>query len=191
MAGFRQFYEDYVAGVTKLLADVDVVALESFAAVLSAAASDHGAVAVFGNGGSAATALHMVNDLGNAELGADVPGIRPVALPGNVAWLTALANDHGYDDVFARQVQRMLKRGDVAVAINVSGNSENVVRGLAAARERGAHTLGLLGSDGGRCASLCDVPVIVPTREFGPAEDVHLMLEHLVCEWLKSAGRFA
>jgi D-sedoheptulose 7-phosphate isomerase len=123
---------------------------------------------------------------------------RAVSLTDNVAVLTAIANDIAYADVFVRQLEGLLRPGDVVVAISASGNSPNVVRAIEYARSHGAVTVGLTGFDGGRLKALCDeaVHVATPPGEYGPVEDTHLVLDHLITGYLRArlqvlAGRGA
>jgi D-sedoheptulose 7-phosphate isomerase len=104
-----------------------------------------------------------------------------VALTTNQALLTAWSNDHGFDDVFARQLDALGRPGDVALGISTSGNSTNVVNGLALARERGLRTVGLTGDGGGRLAPYCDVLMAVPLRETPRIQEVHLVTYHAIC----------
>jgi D-sedoheptulose 7-phosphate isomerase len=143
-----------------------------------------------GNGGSAATASHFAVDLGK---GTKVRGARPfraLSLTDNQAFLTAQANDEGYDSAFVGQLEGLLRPGDVVVGITASGNSQNLIDAFTFARAHGATTVGLLGFDGGRLLALSDVAVVVrtPKGEYGPVEDLHLVIDHIVtnylCRWL-------
>jgi D-sedoheptulose 7-phosphate isomerase len=180
--GFARGYLDYVAEV---LATVDTKAVARFAEVLLDARERDAQIFFLGNGGSAATASHFVNDIAIGTRTRTKP-FRAVSLTDNLAALTAIANDHGYDDVFVRQLEYTLREGDVVVAISVSGNSPNVVSAVEYAIERSARPIALTGFDGGRLRELCDVVVHVPTNpgEYGPAEDVHMILDHLVTAYL-------
>ncbi|MBF0386284.1 MAG: SIS domain-containing protein [Candidatus Omnitrophica bacterium] len=138
-----------------------------------------------GNGGSASTCGHFVNDLHAGSLRHGGGGFRAQDLTCNVASLTALANDVGYDKVFSCQLEGVLDAGDVVVAISASGNSPNLVGAVEYARAQGAVTVGLLGFDGGSLAKLCHHCVIVSTEkgEYGPVEDVHMVLDHLISSY--------
>jgi D-sedoheptulose 7-phosphate isomerase len=148
---------------------------------LLADALSHGhTLFVFGNGGSSADAQHLACEL----VGRFQRERRPlpaVALTTNQALLTAWSNDHGFDDVFARQLDALGRPGDVALGISTSGNSTNVVNGLALARERGLRTVGLTGDGGGRLAPYCEVLMAVPLRETPRIQEVHLVTYHAIC----------
>jgi len=148
--------------------------------VLEAAVRGGGTLLVFGNGGSAADAQHLCAELVGRFL-IDRRPLPAIALTTNEALLTAWSNDHRFDDVFARQVEGLGRRGDVAWGISTSGNSANVVNGLCRARELGLKTLGLTGAEGGRMAEYCDVLMAVPLRETPRVQEVHLVTYHAIC----------
>ncbi len=120
-----------------------------------------GGVLLFGNGGSAADAQHIAGELVGRFL-RERRGLRAVALSADAAVMTSLANDYGYQAVFARQVEAHGQPGDVAIGISTSGNSPNVVEGLRKARDLGLKTIALTGTGGGACAELADVLLAVP-----------------------------
>lgn len=141
---------------------------------------------VLGNGGSAATASHMVNDLNKQ---ASVPGqllFRAMALTDNVPLLTAWSNDDDYAECFAQQLANFVEPGDVVVAISTSGGSPNVLRALEQARRAGARTIGLTGDKGGRMRRMVDLCLFVPSANIGQQEDVHLVLNHLLTTAIRS-----
>jgi D-sedoheptulose 7-phosphate isomerase len=133
-----------------------------------------------GNGGSACDAMHLVEEL-VARYKRDRPGLPAHHLVDGPT-LTCWSNDYDFATVFRRQVETMVRPGDVLVAISTSGNSPNVVAAAAAARERGAIVVGLLGRDGGRLAALCDEPLVVPARDTERIQEGHITLIHLLCE---------
>lgn len=147
--------------------------LRACAAVLRAAVATGTRIFTFGNGGSAATASHLACDLTGRGRGPTGRRARVRTLY-DAATTTAIANDHGYDEVFCRLLDGDAEPDDVAVAISVSGRSRNVVRALEAARRGGVVTVGLLGGDGGAARPLCDVAVTVPCIDYGVVESVHL-----------------
>ena len=143
---------------------------------------------VFGNGGSAADAQHFAAELvGRFER--DRPALPALALTVNTSDLTAIANDYGYDLVFARQLEAQARPGDVAVAITTSGNSANVLKAAAAARRRKVAVIGLTGAGGGRLQALCDVCVRVPATDTARIQEAHAAVIHAWCAALE-AGLF-
>lgn len=137
-------------------------------------------VLIFGNGGSAADAQHMAAELvGRLEAGPG--GLPAMALTTDSSILTALANDFGYEQVFARQVKALAKPGDVAIGISTSGKSANVVAGLRMAREQGAFRVGLVGGSGGLMAELCDHLIMVPSSRTMRIQECHVTVVHILC----------
>ena len=136
-----------------------------------------------GNGGSAATASHLANDLGKgASYGRPRENrFRVVALTDNVPWITSLANDVGYEAIFAEQLRNLGQPGDLLIAISGSGNSSNVLNAVQVAREQGMRSIGWCGFGGGKLAGLVDLPVVVGSHHMGRVEDVHAVLMHLIC----------
>lgn len=140
---------EHMHALEGVLSRVDLNGVERVVERLRLARDSAATVYVAGNGGSAAIASHWVNDLGKATKRAGRAHMRVVSLSDNVPWLTALANDEGYDRVFAGQLENFAQEGDVLVVISASGNSTNLVHAVEVARSQGAVTIGLLGFDGG------------------------------------------
>ncbi len=140
---------------------------------------------VFGNGGSAATAQHIVCDMGKNTRGTEKPRMRVVGLSDNMATFSAYANDEGYERVFAEQILSLGQAGDLALAISGSGNSSNVLEGVKAARERGMFTIGLTGYAGGQLKDLVDLALVVPADDMEQIEDAHMILDHLITGMLR------
>lgn len=137
-------------------------------------------VVFFGNGGSAADAQHLAAEFVGRFKHERAPW-RALALHANGSIVTALANDYEYAMVFERQVEAWVERGDVAVGISTSGNSESIVRGLTRARERGAFAVALTGAGGGRCAGACDLLLAVPSTSTPRIQESHITLGHILC----------
>jgi D-sedoheptulose 7-phosphate isomerase len=138
-----------------------------------------------GNGGSACDAMHLVEEL-VARYKRDRPGLPAHHLL-DAPTLTCWANDYAFDTVFSRQVEAMVRPGDVLVAISTSGNSPNVLRAVEAASARGAVTIGLTGRDGGRMRALCTDVLVVPAQATERIQEGHITLIHLVCELVERA----
>ena len=135
---------------------------------------------IIGNGGSAANASHMMNDLCKCTLVEGQPRFRALALTDNVPLITAIANDVEYAEIFVEQLRTHLKKGDVLIALSGSGNSSNIVRAVEYAKEAGALTIGLCGQSGGKLAETADLSVLVPAARIGQQEDGHLILGHAI-----------
>ncbi len=176
---------DYLARFQALMDAVDVDALVRVVDHLRRVRDEDGTVYVAGNGGSAATASHWANDLGKATKAAGRAYMRVMCLSDNVSWLTALANDEGYERVFSGQLENFASPGDVLVVISASGNSTNLVNAVDLARDRGADTVALVGFDGGVLRELADEYLWLPTEvgEYGIVESGHSVL----CDILTTA----
>ena len=155
-----------------------VAAAEAVAATFESG----GKLLVCGNGGSAADAQHMATEFLGRFRRADRAALPAIALGVDGTFLTAWANDSGYEDVFARQVQGLGAPGDTLLAFSTSGRSPNVLRALEAARTGGLNTIALLGGTGGEAAALADVPIVVPGTDTQRVQEVHTILLHLLCE---------
>jgi len=157
---------------------------------LVAAASDTldraGKLLLFGNGGSAADAQHLAAEL-VGRFRHERPALPALALTTDSSVLTALGNDLGFGQVFARQVQALGRPGDLALGLSTSGRSANVVAGLQVARDRGLRTAALTGADGGDLAGLADTLLCVPSSDTARIQEMHILLGHLLCEALEKA----
>lgn len=137
-----------------------------------------------GNGGSAADAQHWAGEL-VSRFNFDRPGLPAMALTTDTSILTAIGNDYGYDYVFARQVEALGRKGDLLMAISTSGNSKNILRALAAAREAGLGVIGFTGRKGGVMADQCDLCLRVPSDETPKVQEGHEILGHLICNLIE------
>lgn len=137
-----------------------------------------------GNGGSAANAVHLANDFLYAWSKQQGRGIRVNALPANSAIMTCLANDEGYDEVFAAQLAIHADKNDVLLVFSGSGNSPNILRALAQAQAMGMKSFAVLGFDGGKAKAMCDVPIYFAINDMQIAEDVQLILGHMIVQHL-------
>ena len=181
-AGGASYADGYLRYLAEVLDQIDRDSIAAFADALLIARERGARIFFLGNGGSAATASHWVNDLTRWR----GRPFRALSLTENVALLTAVANDFGYEHVFRQQLENLMGPGDMVVAISASGNSPNVVEAIQYANDNGAVTVGLTGFDGGRLREIAQIVVHAPTNkgEYGPAEDVHMILDHLVTSYL-------
>ena len=134
-----------------------------------------------GNGGSAAEALHLAEEL-TGRYRSDRAPLAAVCLNADPTALTCIANDFGFDRVFSRPCEALLRAGDVLLVFSTSGRSPNLSAALAVARERGAVTIGLLGRDGGPCLPLCDHALVIPMDDSAHVQEAHQVVMHLICE---------
>jgi D-sedoheptulose 7-phosphate isomerase len=180
---YARAYLDYLADC---LQSIDCNAVAAFVEFLLSARDSGHTVFFIGNGGSAATASHFANDIAIGTRTGDVRPFRAVSLTDNVAVMTALANDEGYDRMFVDQLRVQMRDGDSLVAISASGNSPNVIAAVDYAKSRGATVVGLTGFDGGKLRTLSDISLHLQTAkgEYGPVEDVHMIFDHLIGSYL-------
>jgi phosphoheptose isomerase len=139
-----------------------------------------GKVLLCGNGGSAADAQHIAAELVGRYL-AERPALSAIALTTDTSILTAVANDYGYEQVFARQIQALARQEDIFVGLSTSGNSASVIAAAEAARAAGCRTIGLLGRDGGQLLGLVDQPVVVPSEVTAHIQECHIVIGHIWC----------
>jgi len=137
-------------------------------------------VLLCGNGGSAADAQHIAAEL-VGRFKKERRGLPAVALSTDTSALTAISNDYGYEQVFARQVEALAQKGDVLIAISTSGESENVLRAVEVARTMGCKCIGLLGRDGGRIKDMCDAAIVVPVEDTPRIQEMHILVGHILC----------
>lgn len=171
----------YIASLQPVLADLAGVDFRQVEAILLHAREEGRNVFIIGNGGSAATASHMANDLNKGAAVAGQRRFRALALTDNVPLITAWANDTRYEQIFVEQMANFIRPGDVLIAISGSGNSPNVIAALEWARGEGAVTIGLTGGSGGRLLGLVDCCLLVPSNRMEQIEDMHLVLAHAIC----------
>jgi D-sedoheptulose 7-phosphate isomerase len=178
----KQIVFEYVQAFEALLQQIDAEGIERIVQSLRSAGNRGSTIYVAGNGGSAATASHWVNDLGKATKCSGETPLRVMSLSDNVSWLTALANDEGYERVFSGQLENFARPGDVLVVISASGNSPNLVEAVEFARQHGVLTIGLLGFDGGVLKNKVDDYLWFRTEKgaYGLVESGHSLLCHIL-----------
>ncbi|HZG04295.1 MAG TPA: SIS domain-containing protein [Streptomyces sp.] len=179
--------DTYVKNLCDALAGLSTGQIRAVGDRLAAAWARGATVFVVGNGGSAATAAHMACDLSKSTAVEGGPGLRAVPLL-DTAVLTAWANDTSYEEVFAAQLRTLASPGDVLVVISASGNSPNILKALAAARACAVESIALLGFEGGAAALRADHTITAYVHHYGLAEDVHLAINHMLTDYLKTLG---
>ena len=155
--------------------------IEKAACMLKDSLKNGGKVLFCGNGGSASDSLHLAGEIVGRfqrERGA----MAALSLNADVASMTSIANDYGYDSVFSRAVEGLMKPEDVLVGISSSGNSENVCQAILRAKEMGGGTVALLGKDGGKMNGMADVSIVVPSGCTARIQEAHIMIGHILCE---------
>ncbi len=165
-------------------AALDSIPLDAVAALiekLRTALKEDRQIFVFGNGGSASNASHFATDLGKGSSDKIGKRFRVMSLNDNISWMTALANDYSYEEIFARQLMNYGRAGDIVLVMSVSGSSPNVVRGVEWAKENGLFTAALVGGKGGKLAEIADQTIVIKDIHYGRAEDAQMGICHLLC----------
>ncbi len=187
---FARAAGDYLVRLQSCFSAEIFGAVEQLAQELRQAWIDGRHVFICGNGGSAANAMHMANDfhygIGACGPGPSLPGLRVDALPANAGVITCLANDTGYDNIYAHQLEVKGRQGDLLIVLSGSGNSANVVRALETAKSLGIRTFAIVAFTGGRCLELAEVPIHFRIDDMQIAEDTQLVVGHLCMQWLNS-----
>ena len=183
----NNFVRGYFKKVSRLCKKIDLVSVKEVIDILEEVRKNGRKVLVVGNGGSAATAAHMVCDLGKTVLRDrdDVDRFKIVCLSDNIPLLTAVGNDWSYDEIFCQPLLNLGEDGDLLLVITGSGNSKNVIEALKVAKRLKMKTVAFLGFDGGKVKDMVDKYVLVPSKDYGPIEDFHMILVHLMTGWFK------
>jgi len=180
--------DSYLLTLQKCFVPEVVLAIETLAIELLEAWKTGRNVYVCGNGGSAANAIHIANDLhygiGACGAGPKLPGLRIEAMPSNPGVITCLANDTGYEHIYSHQIQVKARADDILIALSGSGNSKNIVEALEVANNMNLKTFAVLAFDGGRCKDLAQNPIHLKVFDMQIAEDTQLIVGHLCMQWL-------
>jgi len=177
----KQWISDYLQGQKAAHDSIPPDAVARLIEILQGALKQDRQVFVFGNGGSAANASHFATDLGKGASDKVGKRFRVLSLNDNVSWMTALANDYAYDEVFVGQIKNYGRAGDVALGISVSGNSPNCVRALEWSAANGLTTIALVGAKRGRMAEVAQHAIVIQDTHYGRVEDAQMAICHMLC----------
>lgn len=189
------FIKSYFDEVKHCLDSLDGKKIELAINIILGAYKKDRKVFILGNGGSASTSSHMACDLGKGTLQRIYDNkerrLRVISLADNVAIMTAFANDLSFEDIFVQQLRNLVEADDIVVAISGSGNSKNVVKAVEYAKSCGAKTIGFLGfKTGGKLGKMVDCAINVDSNHYGPIEDTHGILNHVVASWIANVKNF-
>jgi len=184
----ESFSYSYLNKLKQLIDQFDVEAVKDIINIIAKTAESSSRIYVIGNGGSSATASHMVNDLGTGLRRRDVINLDIISLADNTPVGTAIANDIGYENIFYMQLKGLIKKDDVLIALSCSGNSPNIIKAVKYAKTIGSTIVGCTGFNGGALLKLADISfhVNTPEGEYGLVEDMHVILDHLVHSYFLS-----
>lgn len=176
----QSIVEKYLSDLHTCLDELPPQDIEAIAGIIFNAYKKGKRIFLMGNGGSAATSSHFARDLRIGTACPDKPRLQAISITDNTPMVTAIANDTDYSNIFREQLIGQLKKGDVVIAISASGNSPNVIKAVEYARSEGAVTIGLTGFSGGKLSKLADKSITLSSRDYGPVEDIHLCLAHMI-----------
>jgi len=187
MIASKKFSDEYLNYISDLISQLDRNQISQFVDHVLEVRDNKQTIFFLGNGGSASTASHFVNDISLGSRQFENP-FRAVSLCDNQAVITAIANDDGYENIFLQQLQTQAKPGDSMVCISASGNSKNLVKAVEWSRANGIHTISLTAFDGGYLKQHTDLNIHVPTKigEYGPAEDLHMVICGLIGSYFRA-----
>lgn len=178
------FFSDYAKRLNEVMTTTDWSPVAQLAEDLKKCWVAKRQVFICGNGGSAGNAIHLANDYLYGAAKQTGGGIRVNALSANPAVITCLANDVGYDQIYAEQLAVLGEEGDLLIALSGSGNSPNIVAAVDRANQIGMKTYAILGFNGGKCKTLADVPIHFPVHDMQIAEDLQMVVGHMLMQWL-------
>ncbi|MBI2662467.1 SIS domain-containing protein [Candidatus Woesearchaeota archaeon] len=175
---------NYIEELKKTIDKLPLLNVKKATGLIFDAYTNDKQIFIIGNGGSASTASHFACDLNKGTLQRvyddDEKRLRVISMTDNVSLLTAYGNDLSYEDIFSQQLRNFINKGDLLIVITGSGNSKNILKGIETAKKVGATVLGMLGFDGGEAKEMVDYHIIVPSNNYGPIEDIHMVLTHLI-----------
>lgn len=192
--GDKDFIQDYLSEVRKVAEAISVEDIDRAIELLFEAWKNGSQVFTCGNGGSASTATHFACDLAKTTIVGDKRRIKAYCLNDNIPLMSALINDEGFDDLFYEQLKNLFEEGDILICISVHGGagrdkaglwSQNLLKAMRYAKDKGGKTIGLSGFDGGPMKEIADACIIVPISSTAQVESFHLALEHLICGCLR------
>jgi D-sedoheptulose 7-phosphate isomerase len=177
----KQWISEYVAAQKAALDSIPAAKVAGVIELLRAALHQNRHIFVFGNGGSAANASHFATDLGKGSSDKLGKRFRCLSLNDNVSWMSAIGNDYAYDDIFVRQLENYGQKGDLVLALGVSGNSRNIVKAIQWANENGLETIALVGGKRGEVARIARHVIAIDSVHFGRVEDAQMAICHMLC----------
>ncbi len=177
---FTKEIKSYIAREQEVLSKLNVESINSAMNLIHETFLNEGNIYIFGNGGSAATASHFVNDFNKGISEYTEKKFRFICLNDNVSTILAIANDISYDEIFRFQLKGRLKSNDIVIAISGSGNSKNVLLAAEYSQLKGNKVIGLTGFDGGKLKQVCDINLHAPTNSMQITEDIHMIFDHMI-----------
>lgn len=178
------FFNEYSSRLKEVLTVSDWSSVAQLANDLQFCLKENRRLFICGNGGSAGNAIHLANDFLYGVAKVTGGGLKVLSLSDNAAVITCLANDLGYDQIFSEQLAVQGQKGDLLITLSGSGNSPNIIRVIEQAKGMGIKSYAVLGFDGGKCKKLADVPIHFPINDMQIAEDLQVIVGHMLMQWL-------
>lgn len=181
-----EFANEYLENIARLATSINLDEIKGTLKIVEKTHQKGRNIFIIGNGGSASTASHMACDLNKTTLKYTPQSkerFRTYSLTDNIPSITAHSNDEGYDVIFSEQLKNLAVKKDLLIVITGSGNSTNIIMAVETAKQIGMRTIGFLGFKGGRVKEMLDSYILIPSNEYGPIEDYHLILDHLFTEY--------
>lgn len=181
------FTKGYISHLSSILLNLDRTSFVTVIRLLEDTRTKGQRIFLCGNGGSAATASHIAEDLALGPKKKGHQAFRTIGLTDNSASITAIGNDDGYEQIFVKQLENLFSKGDLVIGISASGNSPNVIKALEYANRNGGISIGLTGFEGGLMKKICQYSIHVPSGpgEYEPVEDAHLLIGHILASYFK------
>lgn len=179
-----EYFSEYSKRLQTILVDSEWIAVKQLAEDIQICWQEDRRVFLCGNGGSAGNAIHLANDFLYGIAKQSGGGLKVLSLSDNPAVITCLANDLGYDQIYSEQLAVQAKKGDLLIALSGSGNSPNIIRVIEQAKLMGVKSYAILGFTGGKCKKLVDVPIHFPINDMQIAEDLQIVVGHMLMQWL-------
>lgn len=179
---FELFFKKYSGGITSILEKIELKSVVELLQTLMNARANKQRIFFIGNGGSASISSHAATDFAKDRFSEERYVFKVLSLTDNTSFITATANDFGYENIFVKQMKCLLSKGDVVIAISSSGNSLNVINAVEFATQQGAQTISIVGFDGGRLSKISQQTIHIPTKcgQYGFAEDITMILLHML-----------
>jgi D-sedoheptulose 7-phosphate isomerase len=177
----EKWMKNYVKDLNETLDKLPFDKIKDIINVLVKANKEDKQIFVFGNGGSAATASHFINDLGKSSSDKLKKRFRCMSLNDNISWITAIGNDYSFEDIFLLQLKNFARPGDVVITMSVSGSSPDLVKAFEWAKASGLKTIALIGGKNGKLATIAEHVITINSQHYGIVEDAHMVISHLLC----------
>lgn len=184
----KEFVLEYTSKLIQLLENIDKKSISNIVKIIEKVDRKGGTIYIIGNGGSAATASHMANDLGVGLKRRNIKKLKVISLADNSSVCSAIANDIGYENIFSMQLKNVLEKDDIVFAISCSGNSKNIIKAVNYAKKQKNKIVSCTGFDGGKLKNLSDINFHINTEEgeYGLVEDMHMILDHILYSYYLS-----